>query len=128
MDALDSVLRGPRAQGAFVLRSSLNPPWCLRIEDQAPLTVAAVVRGHASVVVDDDGGRADLQGGDVMLCRGPNAYVVSDDPATPPQVVIGPGQVCRTVDGSDAFGTIESSIRTWGNVAGGETLLITGTY
>jgi len=50
MDAVCSLLQGPRAQGAFLMRSSMDPPWSLRIEDEAPLTLAAVVRGSAWVV------------------------------------------------------------------------------
>lgn len=128
MDALDLLLRGPRAHGAFLLQSSLDPPWSLRIEDEAPLTIAAVVRGEAWVVFDDDAGTARLAAGDVMLCRGPIAYSVCDDPATPPQVIIGPDQVCRTVDGSSTYRRFEGSERTWGNAALGHTLLVTGTY
>lgn len=107
----------------------MDPPWCLRIEDRAPLTIAAVVRGSAWVSADDQSVEpVRLAAGDVMLCRGPTPYTVADDPATPPQVIIGPGQVCTTVDGTAAFGDVERSVRTWGNAADGETLLVTGTY
>ena len=37
MDALANLLDGPRARGAFLLRSVLTPPWSLRIADEAPL-------------------------------------------------------------------------------------------
>jgi AraC-like DNA-binding protein len=47
MDAVAGLLDGPRAHGAFLLRSRMSAPWSLRIEDEAPLTVVAVVRGHA---------------------------------------------------------------------------------
>ena len=46
MDALAGLLDGPRARGAFLLRSSMDPPWSLRIQDEAPLTLVAVVRGR----------------------------------------------------------------------------------
>ncbi|NEW54022.1 AraC family transcriptional regulator, partial [Nocardia cyriacigeorgica] len=36
MDALAGLLEGPRARGAFLMRSVLQPPWSLRIEDEAP--------------------------------------------------------------------------------------------
>jgi AraC-like DNA-binding protein len=35
MDALASLLDGPRARGAFLLRSILRRPWSLRIQDRA---------------------------------------------------------------------------------------------
>jgi hypothetical protein len=52
MDAVAGLLDGPRAREAFLLRSSLDPPWALRIEDGAPLTVVAVVRGTAHLLHD----------------------------------------------------------------------------
>ena len=127
MDAICSLLQGPRATGAFLIRSSMNPPWSMRIQDEAPLTIAAIVRGDAWIVGDHDEPVA-LRQGDVALLRGPNPYVVADDPATPPQVIIDPGQVCRMVDGSEPFDHLAHSIRSWGNHVDGHALLVTGTY
>ena len=53
MDAVAGLLDGPRARGAFLLRSTLDPPWSLRIQDEAPLTLVAVVRGEAWLLPDD---------------------------------------------------------------------------
>ncbi|HSI29691.1 MAG TPA: cupin domain-containing protein, partial [Miltoncostaeaceae bacterium] len=66
MDAVAGLLDGPRARGAFLLRSSMDPPWSLRIEDEAPLTIVAVVRGSAWVV-PDDGEPVALALGDVAI-------------------------------------------------------------
>ena len=46
MDDLAALLDGPRARGAFLLRCLLDPPWSVRLEDEAPLSLTAVVRGH----------------------------------------------------------------------------------
>jgi hypothetical protein len=46
MDSVAGLLDGPRARQAFVLRSSLDPPWSLRIQDEAPLTLVTVVVIH----------------------------------------------------------------------------------
>ena len=127
MDAVAGLLDGPRARGAFLLRSSLSAPWSLRIEDEAPLTLVAVVHGSAWIV-PDDGDRVLLGGGDVAVVRGPEPYSVADDPTTPPQIVIGPGQDCRPVAGADAGQMTHLGVRTWGNAADGETELLTGTY
>src|SRR4051794_26908160 len=54
MDALAGLLDGPRARGAFVLRVIMEPPWSVRIQDGAPLSLVAVVRGDAWVVPDAD--------------------------------------------------------------------------
>jgi AraC-like DNA-binding protein len=127
MDAVAGLLDGPRARGAFLLRSSFDPPWSLRIEDEAPLTLVAVVRGSAWIV-PDGGEPAALQAGDVAIVRGPSPYLVADAPDTPAQAVIIPGGHCRLPDGGtvkvmDFLGT-----RNWGNAAEGETVLLTGTY
>ncbi len=57
MDVVSGFLDGPRARGAFVLRSVLAPPWSLQVQDEAPLTIVAVVRDHAWVrFADGDAG------------------------------------------------------------------------
>ncbi|MEO3922328.1 AraC family transcriptional regulator [Micromonosporaceae bacterium B7E4] len=127
MDALTGLLDGPRARGAFLLRSVLEPPWSLRIQDQAPLTVVVMVRG-AAVVLPDTGAQRSLQVGEVAVLRGPDPYTVADDPATAPQVVIHPGQRCTTVHGESLSQAMDLGVRTWGNHPDGSTVLLTGTY
>ena len=127
MDAVAGLLDGPRAREAFVLRSSMDPPWSLRIRDEAPLTVVAMVRGEAWIVPDEDPPVA-LRRGDVAIVRGPDHYTVADDPATPPQAVIHPGQRCTTIDGQELVDQWSLGIRTWGNAADGATVMLTGTY
>jgi AraC-like DNA-binding protein len=127
VDALAGLLDGPRAQEAFLLRSLLNPPWSLRIQDEAPLTIVAVVRG-GGWIISDGGSPVALHSGDIAIVRGPDPYVVADDPATPPQVVIHPGQRCETVDGDDLSEVMALGVRTWGNDPTGATVLLTGTY
>ncbi|UGS38634.1 AraC family transcriptional regulator [Capillimicrobium parvum] len=129
MDALAALLDGPRARQAFLLRSTLDPPWSLRIQDEAPLTLVAMVRG-AAVVVRDGGGAAPVRlgPGDVAIIRGPEPYTVADDAATPAQAVIHPGQRCTTPDGGPLSGLRDLGVRTWGNAAEGATVMLTGTY
>jgi hypothetical protein len=127
MDAVAGLLDGPRARGAFLLRSTMDPPWSLRIEDEAPLTLVAVVRGEAWIAPD---GRdpVRLGAGDVAVVRGPEPYTVADDPATAPQAIILPGQRCTTPDGQEVAQMIDFGVRTWGNAADGATVMLTGTY
>jgi AraC-like DNA-binding protein len=127
MDAMVGLLDGVRARGAFLLRTVMDPPWSMRIEDEAPLTLVAVVRGHAWIL-PDGGEPVRLGPGDVAVVRGPDHYVVADDPATPPGVVIHPAQRCTTLDGLDLALTMELGVRTWGNSQAGATVLLTGTY
>ena len=100
MDQVGGLLDGPRARNAFLLRSHLDPPWSIRIQDEAPLTLVAVVRG-AAWVVPDGGEPVRLGHGDLAILRGPEPYLVADAPATPPQVLILPGQRCVTPDGTE---------------------------
>lgn len=127
VDPLVGLLDGARARGAFLLRSMLDPPFALRIEDRAPLTVVALVRGTAWVA-PDDGTPVRLGPGDVAVLRGPDGYLVADDPVTPPQVVIHPGQRCTTLWGEPLAETMALGVRTWGTGAGATTVLLTGTY
>jgi AraC-like DNA-binding protein len=128
MDAIAGLLDGPRAREAFLLRASMDPPWSLRIVDEAPLTIVAMSRGEAWVL-PDDGEPMFLRAGDVALMRGPDPYTMADDPATEPQVAILPGEVCRSlVDGSLLTDRWDLGVRSWGNAADGATVMLVGTY
>ena len=127
MDALGGLLSGTRAQGAFLLRSMLDPPFSLRIEDEAPLTLVAVLRGQA-MVIPDNGEPVAIAAGDVVIIRGPDQYVVADSIDTPPQIVIHPDQSCTTIDGEDLYQAMDLGVRTWGNSPDGQTVMLTGTY
>jgi AraC-like DNA-binding protein len=127
MDTLTGLLDGPRARGAFLLRSIMSPPWSMRIEDRAALTLVAMVQGHAWVL-PDEGEAVRLGPGDVAIVRGPAPYTVADDPATPPQVIIGPKQRCTTLYGEDLAQEMDLGVRTWGNSPDGSAMMLTGTY
>ena len=99
MDGVAGLLDGPRARGGV--------PAAL---DHGPAVVAADPRRGAA---DRDGGGARQRLGAARRrragraaapatsrsSRGPGPYTVADDPATAPQVVIHPGQVCETLGG-----------------------------
>ncbi|MRK01786.1 MULTISPECIES: AraC family transcriptional regulator [Aeromicrobium] len=127
MDTLSALLDGPRANGAFMLRSVMTAPWGLHVRDEAPLSIAVVVTGEAWVV-SDDAEPAHLGPGDVMIARGPESYTVADAPTTPPGIFIEPGQHCVDAEGNSLEDVMTLGTRTWGNDVAGETLLVTGTY
>ncbi|SFH54627.1 AraC-type DNA-binding protein [Actinopolymorpha cephalotaxi] len=127
MDPLAGLLSGPRARQAFLLRALLDPPWSMRIQDQAPLTLVVMVRGDAWVV-PDAGERCPLRAGDVALFRGPEPYVVADHPDTPPQVVIHPGQRCTTPTGESMSEAMDLGVRSWGTNPQGQVAMLVGTY
>jgi AraC-like DNA-binding protein len=127
MDPIAGLLDGPRARRAFLLRCSMNPPWALHIRDEAPLSLVAMLRGRACFVLD---GREPvwLGPGDVAILLGPEHYLFADDPATPPQAVIHPGQRCTTPDGREIPQMRSFGVRRWGNDPDGATEVLTGTY
>ena len=99
----------------------------MRVKDEAPLSLVAMVRGEAWVV-PDRGEPIMLVGGDVALLRGDEPYVFADDPATSPQVVIHPGQHCTTPDGHDLSQQMDLGVRSWGNDPNGSSVFLIGTY
>jgi AraC-like DNA-binding protein len=127
MDGLAGLLDGPRARGAFLLRVLLDAPWAIRFEDEAPLSVTSVVRGHVWVL-DEGEEPVRLEAGDVVVRVGTDRWAIADDPATPASIVIGPGQVCTTLDGARVQEPMRQGVRSWGNSSVGETVLLTGVY
>ncbi|MFC4498191.1 MULTISPECIES: AraC family transcriptional regulator [Streptomyces] len=127
MDALAGLLEGPRARGALMIRACFDPPWGVRVEDRAPLTVMLMVRGEGWVV-PDDGERVLLRAGDLAVARGPGAYTCADDPATTPQALILPGGECAYPDGRLLNGSMDLGVRAWGDRLDGATVVLIGTY
>ena len=129
MDSIGGLLDGPRARDAFVLRTVLDPPWSMRIEDRAPVTIMAAIRGEARIAHDADPGEPSrLRAGEIAVVRGPEPYTVADDLETPVQVVIHPGQRCTTVEGVELAETMRLGVRTWGTSADGPVVLLIGSY
>ncbi len=109
-----------------MIRACLDPPWAVRVEDGAPLTVTLMVRGDAWIV-PDPGERLRLRTGDLAIARGPDPYTCADDPATAPQAVILPGGACGHPDGRPLNGSMDLGVRTWGDRADGDAVLLVGT-
>ncbi|MGW2565120.1 cupin domain-containing protein [Streptomyces sp. NPDC001537] len=127
MDPLAGLLDGPRARGAFMIRACFEPPWCVRIEDRAPLTVMLMVRGEAWIM-PDAGEQVLLRPGDLAIVRGPDPYTCADAPETEPQALILPGAECRYPDGRSLNGVMDLGVRTWGDRLDGSAVLLIGTY
>lgn len=127
MDNLAGLLDGPRARGAFALRSVMRAPWCLRILAESPVTLIAVVKGDVWVV-PDDGEPVHAGPGDIVVTRAPDHYNVSDSPTTSPTVVIHPGQRCCNLEGESVLEEMTHGMRTWGNDPTGDTVFLVGAY
>ena len=127
MDTLGGLLDAPRARGAFALRTVMSPPWSLRILAESPLTLIAVVRGEAWLL-PDDGDPLHIGPGGIAVTRAPERYNFADSPATPPQLVIYPGQRCCDLEGNSVKEAMTHGVRTWGNDANGSTVFLVGAY
>lgn len=128
MDEFVGFLDGARARGAFLLRSIMDPPWSVRIQDQAPVSLIAMVGGEAWIVPDGDDPAIRLGPRDIALVRGPEPYTLGDEAGTRPQVVIDPGQVCTTPAGEHLAQAMDLGVRTWGNDPDGSTTMLIGVY
>jgi hypothetical protein len=91
------------------------------------LTVLATVTGHAWIV-PDQGEPVRLGAGDVAVTRAPEHHTVADDPASPNDFVIHPGQRCCNLDGQSVEDEMRLGVRTWGNDPNGSTLILVGAY
>ncbi|MFD9433090.1 AraC family transcriptional regulator [Streptomyces sp. NPDC060002] len=126
-DPLAGLLEGPRARGALMIRACFDPPWAVRVEDRAPLTVMLMVRGEGWVV-PDEGENVRLRAGDLAIARGPAPYTCADAPGTPAQALILPGGECAYPDGQLLNGSMDLGVRTWGDRPDGSTVVLIGTY
>ncbi|MDF1605152.1 AraC family transcriptional regulator [Nocardioides sp. YIM 152315] len=127
MDGLAALLDGPRARGAFLLRCLMEPPWSVRLEDESPLAVTAVVDGEVWAV-PDAGPPFRLGPGDVVVTVGTDHWTIADSPGTPVEAIIHPGQHCTTPDGRPLAEEMHQGVRSWGNSATGSTVMLTGAY
>lgn len=127
MDPLTGLLDGPQASGAFVMRMVMEPPWGIRVEDRAPLTVAAAIHGDAWVTPAGGPPRL-LSAGQIGLLRGPDPYEFGHRPNAAIEVVVHPGQRCESPEGRSMVEPFVRGVRTWGNHHDGGTVIVIGTY
>jgi AraC-type DNA-binding domain-containing proteins len=127
VDEFGGLLDGPRARGAFLLRTVMEPPWSLRVRDEVALAVLAVVRGEAHMRFAD-GRVIDLRAGDLVITVGGQEYDIADTAGRPPEIVILPDGECATPDGRPVETTTQLGVRTWGNSAAGSTEVLVGNY
>ena len=128
MDGLAALLDGPRARGAFLLRCLMDPPWAVRLEDESPLSLTAVVRGGLWALPD---------GGDAVPPRGRRrrrrARTRPLDHRRRPRDAgrrssSTPASTAPRLDGQSLEEEMRQGVRSWGNSATGETVMLTGAY
>ncbi len=130
MDVVASLLEGPRARDAFVIRTQMAAPWALRIEDRAALTVVVVLDGGCRLEHDSLDAPLALDAGDLVVIRGPDPYIMGDAEGSRPRIRILPGNRPVLMNGDEIGQSMNLGLRTWGAVAevGETTKLLTGIY
>lgn len=107
----------------------MDEPWAVRLEDQAPLSLTAVARGHTWVRPDGpDAEPVLLEAGDVVVWVGTDPWTLGGDPTSQPLARILPGQVCLTPDGRPLEAELRQGVRSWGTSTEGDAVLLTGVY
>ncbi|GAC70556.1 AraC family transcriptional regulator [Gordonia soli] len=131
MDALGSLLNGPRAQQAMLLRMVMTEPWAVRIEDESPMTVVAVTRGTL-LVTYDDGEHREITPGQVALFRGTHHYTIGDAVDSPLVAHIDARGDCYDPTGTYSVAEPMSlGVRSWGNATGettADSVMLIGAY
>lgn len=130
MDVVASLLEGPRARDAFVIRTQMAAPWGLRIEDEAALTVVVVLDGGCRLEHDSLDTPMALGAGDLVVVRGPGPYVIGDVAGTSPRMRILPGNRPALMNGDEIGQSMNLGLRTWGAASedAETTKLLTGIY
>ncbi|GAB3708341.1 AraC family transcriptional regulator [Mariniluteicoccus flavus] len=126
MDPVALLLDAPRSRRTAALRVLMSGDWAISVEDDAPLTVCALLRGDCHLVRGP--ATHALTAGDVLIVSGTEPYVLAVDPARAPTVTIGPGGACRGGDGRDLAEPMALGVRAWGNDPEGHHDLLIATY
>lgn len=127
VDPLADFLDAPRARNAFLLQVRMAPPWSIKVKDDAPLTVVAMLRGSAHFKQRNH--KPLLLGpGTVLLIRDPAAYILADSPGREPAYFIGVDQTCSGPNGENLVQDLRSGLRSWGNDPEGRDTMLVGTY
>ncbi|MFP4513965.1 MAG: AraC family transcriptional regulator [Acidimicrobiales bacterium] len=116
MDALASLVAGPRASGAHLVRAVMEPPWSISVEDHSPLALVAVTRGSLWFRHSEHS-PIQLEEGTIALVQGPDPYIVSHSADAEPTIVVLPGNDCRSLDGRSIAQAMRLGVRSWGTAS-----------
>lgn len=126
-DPLADYLDGSRARHAFLMHVPMEPPWAISIDDDAPLTLVAVLTG--TMWLRPAGKRpVRLQAGAVAAIQAGTPYQLSSDMSRGPDIHIGPGQRCTSRTGMDLSDKYGIGVRQWGNDVNGRDSMLVASY
>ena len=135
MDVLAELLEGTRVRGGRFHRLVMDPPWGVRVRDEAQLSLYTVLNASAWLV-HPEAEPVRLGPRDIAIVSSPADHLIADQPHTPPGLIVEPGDVCTTPDGVEACEQLTLGVRTWGTVpreagrpaASEPVVLVNGTY
>lgn len=130
MDALAHLLHEVRANGALFGRSIMTPPWSVRFEDSAPLTLVTMARGEGWILPGGDDDPVAIGRCDVAIVAGGEPFSIADAAGTtvPPMYVMTGPNTCTAADGTEFDESLVLGPRTCGESLDGPNALLTGTY
>ncbi|MFL1428118.1 MULTISPECIES: AraC family transcriptional regulator [unclassified Nocardiopsis] len=130
MDTLSEVLDHIRSSGALVGRNLMSPPWSIRFDESASMTLVAMLRGDGWIV-QEGAEPVRLPHRDLAVVTGPAPFAVTSDPDAPiaPFYVVTEQGVCTDGAGNVlAEESISLGLRTCGTRLDAEHALLTGSY
>ncbi|WP_432547872.1 cupin domain-containing protein [Kineococcus sp. SYSU DK004] len=101
MDVFSDLVRGVRSHGSRFGVAVLSPPWALRFDDGAPLTLCALLSG-SGWVLPQHGPPERVGARETVVVRGPATFALADDPAAAGDAV--PWRPGRAAPGSAPAG------------------------
>ncbi|MFF7993534.1 AraC family transcriptional regulator [Kitasatospora xanthocidica] len=120
MDVFDDLLGGLRAEGAVFGRSVLTPPWALRFDDAAELTLCVPLSGVGWIVPGAGARPVRVREGETAVVRGPEPFVFAADPAD-----AGRPELLRDIRCAEADGRTGTEVER--DLSGG-SVLMAGAY
>jgi AraC-like DNA-binding protein len=126
MDLVSTLLDGQRARDPFVLSCTMRAPWSVQIADRAAVALVVALSGDL-VIVPSAGPAETLAPGDAAILSRAEPYRLADDPGTPAEIVVEPGQVCRPLTAAGADWPPPDG-HAWGNDPLGESRFLVAVY
>ncbi|MFD4787206.1 cupin domain-containing protein [Streptomyces sp. NPDC058459] len=130
MDTLTDVLEHIRSAGALIGQNLMSPPWSIRFDEGASMTLVTMLCGDAWIV--PDGGRpVRLRNRDVAIVTGPHPFSVTSAPdmQTAPLYVVTAAGTCTDEAGNVLTDeSIQLGVRTCGTHLEAEHALLTGSF
>jgi AraC-like DNA-binding protein len=130
MDALTDVLEHIRSAGALIGQNLMSPPWSIRFDEGASMTLVTMLRGDAWVV-PYGAQPVRLRTRDVAILTGSQPFSVTSDPAgqTAPMYILTEAGTCTDEAGNVlAEESIYLGVRTCGTHLEAEHALLTGSF